>query len=149
MNRRVSPTTLHARCEVEANEHHARRLAELKTLAPLLARLDELMPELQKRGMPVYPHQLSLWIENDPARGWRARRNVLRISTYSYGNAQARTSWFRAFLELGFKPLSVSDPSLPYPTATLARKHLLVRLDCEKDEAARVAAELRPAKEAA
>lgn len=140
-----APRTLYAQCEQHANEVHSRRLAELAGLAPLLARMDEVMPTLKKHGLELHPDLLGL------ARRFSGTTtvNMLRISTYWLHGPQAVGKWLQALLDAGFKPVSVDKPGSAYPLAVLKRGHLRVCINVTEADAANLHQQLAPLKAAA
>lgn len=134
-----APRTLYAQCEQHANEVHSRRLAELAGLAPLLARMDEVMPTLKKHGLELHPERVSLW------RSYEGTRfvNTLRIVTSWCSTSEAHGKWLAALREAGFKPVHVSDPG-PCPVVRLRKGHALVTIDATAEDAAALRLELAP-----
>ena len=135
-------TRLHARCEQHANEVHTRRLAELATLAPTLARMEEVEPVLQKHGLTLDPDRLSLWSSYEGGR----RVNTLRIVTSWLSSSPALGKWLAALRDAGFKPVQVSEPG-PCPIARLRRGHALVTIDVSAQDASLLRNELAPKRE--
>lgn len=125
MNGRRQPLAIEMRHH--ADEIYTRRLAEIKAIEPLLARLDEILPALEERGLKVYADSLGLWGWYDDAC---RRRHALRI-TYpmSSDNQAGAQRWFDALTEIGFKVIKRSDSDSVYPTAVLKRGHLLVNIN--------------------
>jgi hypothetical protein len=151
-----TPTTLQAQAEQHANEAHSRRLAELRELAPLLARLDELVPALAERRLNVYPENLSLQrLRTGDLLG--PRHKVLRITGAFSLYRSERPAWYEAFRALGFRVVKHDAASTTYPTAVLRKGPLLVCVDLTRSEAEQLLAstpasgerESRPVAEAA
>jgi hypothetical protein len=123
------PTTLLARAEQLAIEQHQRRMAELRDLAPLLARLEELLPALAQRGLEVGVSDYSLKLDSHQPTGFMGKRlKVIRLHTRGLLANDARVmKWLDAFRELGFTEVERSNGV--YPSALLRKGHLLVRVD--------------------
>lgn len=133
------PPSLKAEAETQANEIHSRRLAELDALAPLLAHLDALRPELTARKLPIYPDSLSLRRERLTGGYGGPQTKVLRISTDAFFDHSRPSRWLAALLELGLRVLDF-DHDGSYPTVLLRRGPLVLRVDLsEPDRAALLA----------
>jgi hypothetical protein len=118
---RPQPATLQAQAEDQADREHTRRLAELQTLAPLLAGLQVFLPALADKGLRVYPSQLHLQRERDSAG---RLQNQLRLRTDATFSGNATTRWLDALLGLGFVQLSQGPFSI-----TLKRGRLVLVVD--------------------
>lgn len=125
--------SLLAEAEQRAHNEHSRRLAELKTLAPLLYHLDELRPELEARSLKLYTDTMRLsW--HWPTGALGRRQKVLCMDTRGWeGDAKARR-WYDALLGLGFREVKRADSPV-YPTVVLERGHLLLQVDLPRDAA--------------
>jgi hypothetical protein len=125
------PTSLHARAVAWADEEHARRLAELRELAPLMDRLDELAPALKARGIELhlYVSDWSIKLDHYQPTGYFGKRlKVLRLNTRGLLSSDERPrKWLQALTELGFTEIERSGSV--YPTALLRKGHLLLRVD--------------------
>lgn len=136
-----APRTLHAKCEQHANEVHSRRLAELAGLAPMLARLDEVVPMLKQHGLEVHPERVGLRRRYDGMR-WH---NGLRITTSWFHNSPSTKAWLAALQAAGFRCVEADPAGSAYPTAWLKRGHLLVCVDVTVEDAAAMRAQVAPA----
>jgi hypothetical protein len=120
----------------QADDIHARRSAEIKQLAPLLARFEELVPALAERGLKVHAEMFSRR-NTYVSDGYGPRRNVLRIAMPMFMDNQTGTQrWLDAFTALGFSIVKASDANTAWPNATLKRGHLLVNIDVPRAPAA-------------
>jgi hypothetical protein len=141
---RNAPSLL-AQARNQANEEHNRRMAELKTLAPLLEKLDAYVPQLEAQGLRFYTHNMGLRsarMETDARRVYK----VLRLHTEGYTLAQkAETTakWFKALTALGLKPVKAEEGV--FPTVTLRNGTLLVCVDAHADWLPEVQQALQPA----
>ena len=140
--RAAKGASLQAAAEAHANEVHARRLAELQAMAPLLAKLDCLRPVLAVHGLEVTPDNLSLYREavcGNP----RVRHRVLRLYTGIFPSADTTQRWLTALLAVGFEALSASPGVCP--TALMRFGSLLIRIDVPPAYAQQLAAAEVPA----
>lgn len=121
--------TLHAAAQALADTEHARRTAELKTLAPQLVRLDALMPALKARGLELHPSNLSL--EFYRPTGYFGRAYVMvRLGLYSWSTSEQpllEARW-KGLHELGFSVVEWGSPDGSYPVAVLRRGPLLLTM---------------------
>jgi hypothetical protein len=116
-----------------ADRDHARRSAEIKALAPLLARFDECVPLLEARGITVYPEQLNLW-KSFNERGKDVK--CLLCSINVFGDDPVAQRWLDALLDIGFKVTERDKDDSTYPMAVLKRGHLLLRISVPRKPAA-------------
>lgn len=129
------PATLLAQATQDADETHRRRIAELKTLAPLLAHLDKLVPALAERGLNVHQgliRGLYRWREPGNSEWHRRTRNVLDLRTNGFwisDREQASTQWWQALIGLGFEVAERPTTSAFGGNAILRRGPLLLRVD--------------------
>jgi hypothetical protein len=130
---RQQPATLQAQAEEQANQAHARRLAEIKALAPLLASLETLLPALTTRGLQVYPSQLSLEKERDAAG---RQQSQLRLRTDAMFSGERPAKWLDALAALGFTEVSRSTYCV---TVRRGRLVLVVDKPTQAEERARSA----------
>lgn len=141
---RRAPSLL-AQAEQQANDAHTRRLAELHQLAPLLDRLQPLIPALEAAELHVHPGDVSLERHYPDGRNGRALR-CLRIRTRLLtGSPTHSQRWIDTLLSMGFREVH-RDAAAYYPRAVLQRGHLLLMVDAP--EPAQVAAAAAAAKAA-
>lgn len=122
--------SLQAQAEQRATEDHARRLAEIKAIAPHLARLDAFIPALAAAGLTVYTDSLHLRIEWQGPR----RLKVLRLATSGTLDDTLASKWHAALLALGFT--EVKRTADAYPQALLRHGSLLLWVDLPRDRRA-------------
>lgn len=142
----ISPrraASLLAQCEQRANDDHSRRLAEMHQLAPLLERLEPVLPALQAAGLHWSPADLSLrWHYPAGAAGLRrSRQRALRIYTRLLASSNNTTPqrWIDTLLAQGFREIHRTE-ALHYPEATLQRGYLLLVVDAPEPAASASAA---------
>lgn len=133
MRPRSIPTSLQAQAEERANQDHTRRLAEIRAMAPLLARLDAFVPALRERGLEVYPTGVQLHTEYRDGK----QQRVLRIDTSGILDSRKPGRWLEALLALGFT--EVSRTTGVVPQAVLRHRHLLLKVDVPESAAHRAA----------
>ena len=128
-------TSLQAQAETRANEDYSRRLAEIKAMAPLLARLDAFIPALKQRGLEVFASGLRLYTEHREGR----QQKLLRIDTAGILDSRRPAHWLEALLALGFIEVRRSGGAVPQ--VVLRNSHLWVQVDCPEtlDERAAIA----------
>lgn len=130
------PSPLLAQAQERADEEHSRRLAELRELAPLLQKLDELQPQLAQHGLAIHPGDIHLgWYHLNGSYG--QRRKLVRLYSISFSRDAYAQRWLDALAELGFRELRRSGGV--YPTAVLQRGHLLLEVDAPAGGEARAA----------
>jgi hypothetical protein len=120
--------TLLAQATQRAHEELTRRLAELHQLAPLLERLEPVLPALAAQGLEVYPSDIGhTWHRPDPGspRRLRALRITTRLLT---GDTSRCQRWLDALTAQGFREIHRDDYK-HYPQAVLQRGHLLLVVD--------------------
>jgi hypothetical protein len=110
---------LHAAALQAELARHARRLAELKAMAPKLRMLDEFVPTLQARGIDLQPDQLACTA--GPA---------LRICAGMFD----ATNWalFDALQDAGFVVMEVAEFST-FADVRMRNGRLRVRMHVSKD----------------
>lgn len=136
--------TLQAETEAEATQTYTRRMAELKALAPLLARLDELRPALAERGLTIYPNSISLTSERLAGGYASDRHKVLRLRTDAMFERSRPSRWLAALRELGMEVLDFTKTG-SYGSALLRKNRLLLRVDlADPDRDALLAAQPAP-----
>lgn len=128
-----TPTSLQAQAEERANQDHSRRLAEIKAMAPLLARLDAFVPALKDQGLTVYVDGVRLYTQDRHGK----RERLLRIDTCGVLDSRQPARWLHALLELGFTEVRRSEP--PVPQVTLRHGHLRVIIDAPETAAQKAA----------
>lgn len=121
------PQSLQAEAQARATETFKRRTAELKELAPLLARLDELRPALEERGCTLYTDNITLERESMSGGYGTPRHKVLRLQTSGWCDKTKPRRFITALQDLGFKTLSTRPG--PYGSALLRKGSLLLRVD--------------------
>lgn len=121
------PLSLQAEAQARATEAFNRRTAELKELAPLLARLDELRPALEERGCTLYTDTITLEREHLSGSYHDPRHKVLRLQTSGWYDKAKPRRFITALQDLGFKTLSTKPG--PYGSALLRKGPLLMRVD--------------------
>lgn len=126
----AKPATLFAEAEEHARDLLARRLAELKTLGPMLAQLDQLRPALKAKGLELYHTDISL-TKYRPG-GYNSREfKAIRLRTtgfWSSDESKVGARWLTALSELGFEIVHRSHGS-GYSYATMRLGHLLIEID--------------------
>lgn len=126
MNTRRYPSSLQAQAEQAANNTHSRRLSEVQAMAPLLAQLDALLPQLTDRGLRVYPDALRLQYVPDYSP---ARRKALRIDTgATMCDQQGVRRWYDGLISMGFAEVHRTDSDY-FPLALMRRSTLLLLVD--------------------
>lgn len=141
-SQRRAPSLL-AQAEQQATEAHTRRLAELHQLAPLLDRLQPVLPALEAAELHVHPGDVSLARHYPDGPTGRALRCV-RIHTCSItGSPTHPQRWIDTLLSLGFREVHRDSWDF-YPRAVLQRGHLLLMVDAP--EPAQVSAAAAAAK---
>lgn len=132
-------TSLRALAEQQANERHTRRLAELHTLAPLLERLEAVVPALQAAGLTISPRDIYLARHHPNGPAGRALRAV-RINTRPLcGDKTIPQRWLDVLLAQGFREIH-RESFDQYPLATLQRGHLILKVDAPTPAASAAAA---------
>lgn len=131
------PPSLLAEAQARATEAFNRRQAELKELAPLLARLDELRPALADQGCTLYTDNISLHTERLAGGYSGPRSKVLRLSTTSWFDKAKPHRFIAALQGLGLKIVSTTPG--PYGSALLRKGPLLLRVDLADPDTAPVA----------
>lgn len=130
--------SLLVQAEQQAHEDHSRRLAELHQLAPLLERLQPVLPALDAAGLHFGPADLSLhWYRPDGPGGALSRRlRALRIRTRPLlsGNPATTQRWLDTLAAQGFREIHRDDYP-HYPQAVLQRGHLLLLVDAPEPAA--------------
>jgi len=121
------PLSLQAEAQARATEAFNRRTAELKELAPLLAKLDELRPALEERGCTLYTDTITLERESLSGGYGDPRHKVLRLQTSGWFDKAKPRRFITALQDLGFKTLSTKPG--PYGSALLRKGTLLLRVD--------------------
>lgn len=133
------PPSLLAEAETKANETHSRRLAELQALAPLLAHLDALRPELTARKLTINPDCISLRKESLGVGA--PYHKVLRLQVDAMFDKTRPARWLAALLELGLRVVDFDKEGI-YPLVLLRKGPLLIRMElAAADHAALLAAE--------
>jgi hypothetical protein len=125
--------SLQAQAEDRANQDHNRRMAEIKAMAPLLARLDAFVPALHDRGLEVYVSNLQLHTEYMNDR----RVKVLRIDTCGMLDSRRPARYLETLLAAGFVEEHRSEGVMPQ--AILRHGHLRVKVDVPSTTAQRAA----------
>jgi hypothetical protein len=131
--------TLLAQATERAHDDLNRRLAELHQLAPLLERLEPVLPALAAQGLEVFPGDIShTWHRPDRSttRRLRALRITTRLLTSDNGRCQR---WLDALAAQGFREIHRDDYP-HYPRAVLQRGHLLLVVDAPAPAATAAAA---------
>lgn len=122
----TTTTTLQAQAEQHATTEHARRMAEIKAMAPLLAQLDALLPQLGEHGLIVDVTDMRL----QRVLGYGPHgRKALRINTGATFMAwQLVRLWYAALVALGFAEVHRTD-SAYFPLALMRLGTLLLLVD--------------------
>lgn len=123
------PLSLRAEAEAQATEIHSRRLAELAALAPLLAHLDALRPELTARKLTIYPVSVSLRRERLTGGYSGPHTKVLRLTTDAMFDHSRPSRWLAALRELGLRVLDFDKTGCSYGTVLLRKGPLVMRVD--------------------
>lgn len=128
--------SLQEEAQARATEAFNRRTAELKELAPLLARLDELRPALADQGCTLYTDNISLHTERLLGGFSGPRSKVLRLMTNSWYDKAKPHRFIEALQGLGLKIVSTTPG--PYGSALLRKGPLLLRVDLADPDTAPV-----------
>lgn len=140
------PPSLKAEAETQANEIHSRRMAELAALAPLLAHLDALRPELTARKLTIYPDSVSLRRERLTGGYSGPHTKVLRLTTDAMFDHSRPSRWLAALRELGLRVLDFDKTGCSYGTVLLRKGPLVMRVDlANPDRDALLAEQAKPA----
>jgi len=131
------------RCRQQAQDTYNARLAELKTIEPMLARLDEAVPVFERHGLVIDPERIS-YTRRQVGEQWV---RVLRITTSWLYNSATSTRWLAAMLDAGFQVVKIEGADGRYPLAIVRRGHLRVCIDITPDDAAQLSARMPAAAE--